>query len=324
MQADVKTQKILEIRNLKTAFFFGPSQVPVIRGIDLGLERGRITALVGESGCGKTMTALSVLRLVPFPGRIVAGSVYFEGRDLLSLSEKQMQKIRGRDISLIFQEPGLALNPLFSIGNQIGEVLKIHRKDVKNIKAETLRLLDQVHIPDPTNKIRSYPHQLSGGMQQRALIAMAIACRPKLLIADEPTTALDVTIQAQILLLLQKLTHQLDMSVLLITHDLGVVSEIADYVSIMYAGRIVERAHVTDLFKNPLHPYTRGLLESIPRLAEQDKRLSSIPGSVPDLANLPSGCSFHPRCFKAADKCREKEPELREIAKGHWIACCMI
>ena len=231
---------ILEISDLHTNFYTEEGTLPAVNGVNLTIEKGQILAVVGESGCGKTMTALSILRLVPPPGKITSGKMIFQGKDLLSLSEKQMQRIRGKEISLIFQEPGLALNPVYTIGNQIAEVIKIHRKEIKDINKEIIRLLKLVKIPAPEHRIRSYPHQLSGGMQQRTLIAMAIACRPKLLIADEPTTALDVTIQAQILTLIKELTQKLQMSVVLITHDLGIVAEIADKVAIMYTGKIVE------------------------------------------------------------------------------------
>lgn len=334
---------ILQIQDLHTHFFIDHKELPVVNGISLDIEKGKILALVGESGCGKTMTALSILRLVPLPGRIVSGKILFNIEkagpcgggmrrpglehslvNLLELSERQMQKIRGKEISLIFQEPGLALNPVFTIGNQISEVIKIHRKEIKNIKKETIRLLELVKIPEPEYRIRAYPHELSGGMQQRALIAMAIAGHPKLLIADEPTTALDVTIQAQILMLIKELVKKLDMSVLLITHDLGIVAEIADNVAIMYAGKIVEYANVYEIFKNPLHPYTKGLLESIPKIDKPQKRLPAIPGTVPDISNLPSGCTFHPRCSIVVEQCKMKVPKLREFSRDHWLSCDII
>lgn len=318
---DNNEQTVLRIEDLHTAFPSGQRTLAAVNGINLTLARGKILALVGESGCGKTLTALSILRLVPPPGRITQGKIIFNNRDLLSLSEKQMQKIRGKEISLIFQEPGLALNPVYTIGNQIGEVIKIHQPEIKNINQETLRLLKQVKIPAPEHRLKSYPHQLSGGMQQRALIAMAIACRPRLLIADEPTTALDVTIQAQILQLLKELTQQLQMSVLLITHDLGIVAEVADAVAIMYAGKIVEYTNVYSLFKHPRHPYTQGLLQSIPRLDVIQEHLPAIPGRVPDLIHLPAGCPFHPRCALAIPLCQKLAPQFREIANQHWLAC---
>lgn len=324
-------ESILQIQDLHTNFL----KVPVIQGVSFSIEKGKILALVGESGCGKTMTALSILRLIPHPGRIISGKILFNGRNLLELTEKEMQKVRGKEIALVFQEPGLALNPVFTIGNQIGEVIKLHRKEIKNVKKETMRLLELVKIPEPTHRIRAYPHQLSGGMQQRALIAMAIAGfsqsstllragLPKLLIADEPTTALDVTIQAQILKLIKELVNKLDMSVLLITHDLGIVAETADKIAIMYAGRIVEYTDVHTIFKNPLHPYTKGLLESIPKIDRQQKRLPAISGAVPDLTHLPTGCAFNPRCSLAVEQCRIKIPPLREISTGHLAACDII
>lgn len=300
------------------------TELPAVNGVSFGIEKGKVLALVGESGCGKTMTALSILRLVPQPGRIISGKIIFNGKNLLELKESQMQAIRGKEISLIFQEPGLALNPVYTIGNQIGEVIKLHRKEIKNIKKETMRLLQIVKIPEPEHRIRAYPHQLSGGMQQRALIAMAIAGQPKLLIADEPTTALDVTVQAQILILIKELVKKLDMSVLLITHDLGIVAETSDNVAIMYAGKIVEYTNVYELYKNPMHPYTKRLLESIPRMDSRQKRLPAIPGQVPDIANLPGGCAFHPRCDIAIAQCKTKIPILREIFAGHWVSCDII
>lgn len=315
---------ILEISDLHTNFYTEEGTLPAVNGVNLTIEKGQILAVVGESGCGKTMTALSILRLVPPPGKITSGKMIFQGKDLLSLSEKQMQRIRGKEISLIFQEPGLALNPVYTIGNQIAEVIKIHRKEIKDINKEIIRLLKLVKIPAPEHRIRSYPHQLSGGMQQRTLIAMAIACRPKLLIADEPTTALDVTIQAQILTLIKELTQKLQMSVVLITHDLGIVAEIADKVAIMYTGKIVEYTDVNSLFKNPLHPYTKGLLNSIPKLDKIQEELPSIPGRVPDLHQLPSGCTFHPRCNLAIGTCQTKVPQLRKLSPEHLAACDVI
>lgn len=315
---------ILQIENLHTHFYTDQGELPAVGGISINIEKGKILALVGESGCGKTVTALSILRLVPPPGKITSGKILLHGKNLMELPENQMRKIRGKEISLIFQEPGLALNPVYTIGNQIAEVIKIHRKEIRNIKSEIINLLKLVKIPAPEHRLRSYPHQLSGGMQQRALIAMAIACQPKLLIADEPTTALDVTIQAQILTLIKDLTSKLHMSVLLITHDLGIVAEIADYVAIMYAGKIVEYTDVYTLFNNPLHPYTKGLLESIPKMEEAQKTLHTIPGMVPDLVRLPTGCTFHTRCSLAAEQCRRKEPQLRELTPRHWVGCDII
>lgn len=317
-------EPILQVENLHTRFYTDQGELPAVNGIDFDIEKGKIMALVGESGCGKTVTALSILRLVPPPGKITSGKILFHEKNLMEFSEKEMRKVRGKEISLIFQEPGLALNPVYTIGNQIAEVIKIHRKEIKDIKKEIINLLKLVKIPAPEHRIRSYPHQLSGGMQQRALIAMAIACQPKLLIADEPTTALDVTIQAQILQLIKEITEKLGMSVLLITHDLGIVAEIADTVAIMYAGKIVEYTDVYTIFKNPLHPYTKGLLESIPKMKEAQKTLPAIPGSVPDPSNLPTGCPFHPRCKLAQAQCKTKQPQLRELSPNHRVSCDII
>ena len=315
---------ILQIKDLHTCFTENGKQLPAVNGINLNIQKGKITALVGESGCGKTMTALSILRLVPNPGKIVSGEILLNDKDLLKLSEKEMRKIRGKEISLIFQEPGLALNPVYTIGNQIKEVIKLHRKDIKDVNKETINLLKQVKIPEPEQRIKSYPHELSGGMQQRALIAMAIACRPKLLIADEPTTALDVTIQARILMLIKDLVKELNMSVLLITHDLGIVAEVADSVAIMYAGKIVEYADVYTILKNPLHPYTKGLLESIPKMDSKSKKLTAINGSVPDLSALPSGCTFNPRCSITEKECHFKIPSLKNISNNHYVSCNLV
>jgi len=270
----MSSEQILEIKNLKVSFFSNKTEIPVIRGIDFAIGKGKIMALVGESGCGKTMTAMSILGLLPHNTSIVSGEVLFDGKEISKYSDRQLQKIRGKEISLIFQEPGLALNPVYTIGNQIGEVVKLHNRSVKNVKKETIRLLNAVRIPNPEQRINAYPHELSGGMQQRALIAMAIAGQPKLIIADEPTTALDVTVQAQILILLKEIVRELNTSVLLITHDLGIVAEVADTAAVMYAGKIVEFGNVYDIFHSPTHPYTKGLLASIPRLDKKQKRQS--------------------------------------------------
>jgi oligopeptide/dipeptide ABC transporter ATP-binding protein len=320
----MSSEQILEIKNLKVSFFSNKTEIPVIRGIDFAIGKGKIMALVGESGCGKTMTAMSILGLLPHNTSIVSGEVLFDGKEISKYSDRQLQKIRGKEISLIFQEPGLALNPVYTIGNQIGEVVKLHNRSVKNVKKETIRLLNAVRIPNPEQRINAYPHELSGGMQQRALIAMAIAGQPKLIIADEPTTALDVTVQAQILILLKEIVRELNTSVLLITHDLGIVAEVADTAAVMYAGKIVEFGDVYDIFHSPTHPYTKGLLASIPRLDKKQKRLSAIPGNVPDLSLLPAGCAFHPRCGFLVDQCKNKIPELRNIRGNHQVACDVI
>ncbi len=315
---------LLTVENLKTYFFTDEGISRAVDGVIFSIPFGKTLALVGESGCGKTVTALSVIKLVPYPpGKIVEGKILFEGRDLVTLSEREMQKIRGDRIAMIFQEPMSALNPVFTIGNQIVEAIRLHRDvTVGEAKRLAIELLTRVGIPQPEDRLRSYPHQLSGGMRQRAMIAMALACEPDLLIADEPTTALDVTIQAQILALLNRLKREMGMSILLITHDLGVVAQLADIVAVMYAGRIVESAPVDELFANPLHPYTQGLFEAIPKLGEgKKKRLSVIPGQVPNPIYFPSGCRFHPRCKFCFDKCKDEIPPLENISANHTVAC---
>jgi peptide/nickel transport system ATP-binding protein/oligopeptide transport system ATP-binding protein len=316
---------LLKIRNLHTYFFTDEGVAKAVDGVDLELEEGGTLGVVGESGCGKSVTALSIMRLIPDPpGKITQGEILFGGTNLLNLSEPEMRKIRGRSISMIFQEPMTSLNPVFQIGDQISEVLRLHegmsRKDAWNRSIEILRM---VGIPAPERRVYEYPHQLSGGMRQRAMIAMALACSPKLMIADEPTTALDVTIQAQILELMNGLQKEKRMSVILITHNLGVIAETAQKVAIMYAGRIVEYTGVRPIFATPKHPYTQGLLQSIPRL-DQDHgrktRLEAIPGLVPSLLELPKGCKFSNRCKFVFDRCIE-EPPLIETAPGHLVRC---
>jgi oligopeptide/dipeptide ABC transporter ATP-binding protein len=313
---------LLEVRNLKTYFFTGRGLVKAIGGISFAIEEGETLALVGESGCGKSMTALSLLRLVPPPGRVVEGEILFDGEDLLRLPLEEMRRIRGNQIAMIFQEPMTALNPVFRVGDQIGEVLRLHKGlDPRQAETAAVELLEQVGIPAPGQRVREYPHQLSGGMRQRVMIAMALACDPRLLIADEPTTALDVTIQAQIMDLLDRLKSERKMATLLITHDLGVVAEATDRVAIMYAGLIVEYAPVKTLFAHPAHPYTQGLLACIPRLGEKKGRLTPIEGLVPSAAELPPGCSYLERCPQRFAPCESKMPPLEEIAPGHWVRC---
>ncbi len=314
---------LLEIRNLKTYFYADSDVVRAVDGIDLSVGKKRTLGLVGESGCGKSVTALSILRLVQSPpGRIVDGQILFEGKDLLELSEADMRSIRGNDIAMIFQEPMTSLNPVFTIGYQISEALRLHREASRaEAKSLSIDLLRKVKIPSPEQRYREYPHQLSGGMKQRAMIAMAISCNPKLLIADEPTTALDVTIQAQILDLLMELRDEFNMSTLLITHDLGIVAETTDDVAVMYAGQIVEYTTTHILFSNPKHPYTVGLFGSLPKMGERGKRLKAIEGSVPDPAAHPVGCRFHPRCGLVEERCRTEYMELREIEAGHLVRC---
>jgi len=320
---------LLEIDNLQTHFFTRAGVVRAVDGVSYSVRAGETLGVVGESGCGKSVTALSILRLVASPpGRIVGGRVLFEGRNLLELTERAMEDIRGNDIAMIFQEPMTSLNPLLTIGRQIGEAVALHRGlSGREAWDEAIEMLRRVHIPEPERRVHAYPHQLSGGMRQRAMIAMALSCNPKLLIADEPTTALDVTIQAQILDLMRELQDTTGAAIILITHDMGVVAENADRVIVMYAGRKVEEASADDLFESPGHPYTKGLLGSLPNLeiaARTDTRrarLSEIKGMVPSLANLPRGCSFAPRCGFATEECRAAYPPLTQYRPGHWVAC---
>ncbi len=320
-----KNGVLLRIEGLQTHFFTEAGTVRAVDGVRLTVHKGETLGIVGESGCGKSVTALSVLRLIPNPpGKIVGGHIYLGGRDLLKLSENEMRKVRGASISMIFQEPMTSLNPVFTVGDQIAEGIRLHqglsKRESWNKAIEMLRL---VHIPDPERRVKEYPHQMSGGMRQRVMIAMALSCNPHLLIADEPTTALDVTIQAQILELLNQLKAELGMAVMLITHDLGVVADTAARVAIMYAGRVVEEAWVMELFTNPKHPYTQGLLNSIPRLEKTERRarLQAIPGMVPDLLDLPKGCKFQARCTKVFEPCYGEEPQLKEIAPNHRVRC---
>jgi peptide/nickel transport system ATP-binding protein/oligopeptide transport system ATP-binding protein len=316
---------LLKIRNLHTYFYTDDGVAKAVDGVDLELIEGGTLGVVGESGCGKSVTALSIMRLIPDPpGRIVQGKILFGQKDLLSLSEAEMRKIRGRAISMIFQEPMTSLNPVFQIGDQISEVLTLHeglsKKEAWNRSVEMLKM---VGIPAAERRVMEYPHQLSGGMRQRAMIAMALACSPKLMIADEPTTALDVTIQAQILELINRLQQEKRMSVILITHNLGVIAETAQMVAVMYAGRVVEYTDVRILFATPQHPYTQGLLKSIPRVDQgqgRKERLEAIPGLVPSLLDLPPGCKFSNRCKYVFDKC-DNEPPLEEITPGHFVRC---
>ncbi len=322
-------QPALEVEGLQTYFYTRDGIVRAVEDLSFHVDRGETLAIVGESGCGKSMTALSIMRLIPDPpGRIVGGRISLDGQDLMQLSEAQMRNVRGNDISMIFQEPMTSLNPVMRIGKQISEALILHQGMSKQQALErSVEMLKLVKIPEPERRVKEFPHQLSGGMRQRVMIAMALACNPKVLIADEPTTALDVTIQAQILDLIVKLQEDLETGVILITHDLGVVAETADRVIVMYAGRKVEETDVNTLFGNPRHPYTRGLLASVPRLAivageeEAEERLEEIPGIVPALHSLPEGCAFAPRCPAATDACRQARPEFEEKRPGHWAAC---
>ncbi len=319
-------QPLLEVKDLRTSFFTPRGEVRAVDGVSFSVAPGRLTGIVGESGSGKTVSALSVMRLLPDNARIVGGSITFDGMDLVNLPEPKMRALRGARIAMIFQEPMTSLNPVFTIGNQIGEAIRLHqrlpRAAVRDRAIEALRM---VGIADPDRRLRDYPHQLSGGMRQRVMIAMALACNPRLLIADEPTTALDVTIQAQILDLLRELRERLGLAVILVTHDLGIVAQYADDVTILYAARVMERATAAELFRNPLSPYTKGLLASIPGVSgERRRRLQAIPGFIPGPLNPPAGCRFHPRCALAIDDCARVEPPLEEKAPGHHVACIRV
>lgn len=323
------SRPILEIKNLQTAFFTERGEVRAVDDVSLSVEAGKTLCIVGESGCGKSVTSLSIMRLIASPpGKIVGGEIFFEGKDILKLPIEEMRKLRGNDISMIFQEPMTSLNPVFTIGDQICEAIELHQKlSGKALKEKAIEMLRLVGIPSPEKRFDDYPHQLSGGMRQRVMIAMALSCDPKVLIADEPTTALDVTIQAQILDLLRDLQKRLGMAIILITHDLGVVAEMADEVVVMYAGKVVEQADVKTLFAQPKHPYTQGLLASIPVLRKDPSgkvrkdRLTTIPGLVPDLRHLPKGCRFQERCEWTQDACKQSEPELRELSERHLSRC---
>ena len=323
---DKNVQPLLEVSNLKTYFFTEDGVVKAVDGVDFYVNPGEVLGLVGESGCGKSVTSLSIMRLVGIPGEILEGEVKFEGRSMLHLSEAEMVEMRGNRMSMIFQQPQSSLNPVFNVGDQVAEVFQIHRDMSKEESWErAVDLLRLVGIPDPEKKAFAFPHEMSGGQAQRVMIAMALALNPQLLLADEPTTALDVTIQAQILDLLRDLSDRMGTAVVLITHDLGVIAEMADRVAVMYAGRIVEQTAVRELFAKPLHPYTQGLIASIPVLGQVKERLAVIPGSVPNLVNLPEGCTFAPRCAARVENelviCTEVMPELRPVLPGHHVRC---
>ena len=316
-------EPLLRIENLRTVFRGQSGDVPAVDGVTLDVRRGQTLGIVGESGCGKSMLSLSVMRLVPAPGRVAQGRVLFEGTDLLTMPPSAMRDIRGNRIAMIFQEPMTSLNPVFTVGDQIAEAIRAHDRSPSKaeLRARVIAALDRVRIPGAARRLDDYPHQMSGGMRQRVMIAMALACSPDLLIADEPTTALDVTVQAQILDLLRDLQAQTGMAIVLITHDLGVVAEMADEVAVMYAGRVVERAPGAAIFDDPQHPYTLGLLGSIPKVEEERDRLLAIEGTVPAPFALPPGCRFHPRCVFAAPACTEADPALRELGIAHTAAC---
>ncbi len=314
---------LLEIRGLKTSFFTPGGEVKSVDGVSLTVGKGEAIAIVGESGCGKTVTALSIMRLIAEPGRIVSGSIFFDGEDLATKSETQMEKIRGDRISMVFQDPMTSLNPVLTIGTQITEVLRLHQEmGRRQARARAAELLGLVGLPNPDRRLSQYPHQFSGGMRQRVLIAMAVACNPQLLIADEPSTALDVTVQAQIMDLMRDLGSRLGTSIILITHDLGVVAGMASRVLVMYAGKIVEEGPVKDIYYRPMHPYTWGLLKSVPRLnSAEKKRLVPIQGQPPDLIAPPTGCRFNPRCNHALEVCLRHEPMSASFSDGHQVAC---
>jgi oligopeptide/dipeptide ABC transporter ATP-binding protein len=325
MQND--TKPILELKGLKTYFYTDDGVVKAVDGVDLFLRAGEVLGLVGESGCGKSVTSFSIMRLVDAPGKIVGGEILFEGRDLLKLDESGMQQVRGNRISMIFQQPQTSLNPVFTVGDQIVEILQIHTDfDKKKAWDRAVELLSLVGIPDAARKAKAYPHEMSGGQAQRVMIAMALALNPQILIADEPTTALDVTIQAQILDLMGDLRTKINTAVVLITHDLGVIAEMADRVAVMYAGQIVEESDVVTIFENPMHPYTKGLIASVPVLGQVKEALDTIPGNVPNLVNLPPGCRFASRCLAKKEHhlenvCDQKKPDLIKVKKDHTVRC---
>lgn len=317
------SKNLVEIKNLKTYFYTEDGIVKAVDDISFNIRKGEIIGVVGESGCGKSVTAMSIMRLIPSPpGKIVAGEILFEGKSILELKDNEMRAIRGNDIAVIFQEPMTSLNPIFTIGFQIEEVILLHQKLNKaEAKKKAGEMLKLVGVPRAEEILECYPHELSGGMRQRAMIAMAVSCNPKLLIADEPTTALDVTIQAQILDIMKDLKKKLNTSIMLITHDLGVIAEMAEYVVVMYAGKVIEEASVFEIFKNPMHPYTEGLMKSKPSLDKDEDRLYSIPGQVPNPINMPEECYFCARCPKAIDICKIQQPPIIEITPGHKVAC---
>ena len=314
---------LLEVNNLSTYFFTDDGTVKAVEDVSFKLEKGKTLGLVGESGCGKSVTSYSIMRLIPQPpGKIVNGEILFNGKNLLKLKEKEMRRVRGNDIAMIFQEPMTSLNPVYTVGNQIIEAIKLHQhQNYRNARRKAIEMLDKVGIPSPDQRIDEYPHQMSGGMKQRVMIAMALSCNPDLLIADEPTTALDVTIQAQILDLMRDLQREYGMSILFITHDLGVIAQMADDVAVMYASHIAEYSSVKNIFKNPKHPYTLGLFNSIPRIGRDKEILDVIPGVVPNPLDFPEGCKFHPRCYFADEKCAQENPPLEELDVNHTASC---
>lgn len=318
-------QNVLEIKELKSYFYTEKGVAKAVDGVNITIPKGKIIGLVGESGCGKSMTARSIMGLLKYPGKIAGGSILFEGKDLAKLPERELRKICGNDISMIFQEPMTSLNPVLKVGRQVQETLLVHDRTIgkEGAKKRVIDMFEKVGIPEAGKRYDSYPHELSGGLRQRVMIAMAMICKPHLLIADEPTTALDVTIEAQILRLMKQLRDETGTSVLIITHNLGVVAEICDYVYVMYAGRIVEQAPTCELFDHTAHPYTKGLMASIPRIGNNPERLHTIPGVVPNLLHLPEGCTFCTRCECAVEACRKEKPVLKKVGEEHWSACAI-
>lgn len=318
-------QNVLEIKELKSYFYTEKGVAKAVDGVNITIPKGKIIGLVGESGCGKSMTARSIMGLLKYPGKIAGGSILFEGKDLAKLPERELRKICGNDISMIFQEPMTSLNPVLKVGRQVQETLLVHNRTIgkEEAKKRVIDMFEKVGIPEAGKRYDSYPHELSGGLRQRVMIAMAMICKPHLLIADEPTTALDVTIEAQILRLMKQLRDETGTSVLIITHNLGVVAEICDYVYVMYAGRIVEQAPTCELFDHTAHPYTKGLMASIPRIGNNPERLHTIPGVVPNLLHLPEGCTFCTRCECAVEACRKEKPVLKKVGEEHWSACAI-
>ena len=318
-------QNVLEIKELKSYFYTEKGVAKAVDGVNITIPKGKIIGLVGESGCGKSMTARAIMGLLKYPGKIAGGSILFEGKDLAKLPERELRKICGNDISMIFQEPMTSLNPVLKVGRQVQETLLVHDRTIgkEEAKKRVIDMFEKVGIPEAGKRYDSYPHELSGGLRQRVMIAMAMICKPHLLIADEPTTALDVTIEAQILRLMKQLRDETGTSVLIITHNLGVVAEICDYVYVMYAGRIVEQAPTCELFDHTAHPYTKGLMASIPRIGNNPERLHTIPGVVPNLLHLPEGCTFCTRCECAVEACRKEKPVLKKVGEEHWSACAI-
>ena len=313
---------VLDIKNLSSHFFTAKGEIPAVDGVSIRVPAGKIIGIVGESGCGKSMTAMSVMGLLRYPGRVVDGTVTLDGRDITHLSQKELSRVRGNEISMIFQEPMTSLNPVYPVGRQVREAILLHQNVTKEeAKKRVIEIFRAVGIPEPEKRYKSYPHQLSGGLRQRVMIGMAMVCKPKVMIADEPTTALDVTIEAQILRLMKELCTDQGTSIILITHNMGVVAEICDYVYVMYAGKVMEQAETFELFENTKHPYTQGLLKSIPRLDKKEKRLYTIDGVVPNLLHLPEGCSFCTRCDRAVKRCFTEKPGLYETGGGHEVRC---